>query len=112
MRMINGIEIKAKKFAYDGCHKIYLIDNMEAEKEAKKYGYKIYNIKKLVDCYIYSCSLRFISRWDENITSIVDQFAEEVVFEGFDISNDTTSDVYEITINENKIKLKMFEFYR
>ena len=29
---INGIEITAKHFVYDGCHKIYLI-NSEADRE-------------------------------------------------------------------------------
>ena len=30
------VEITAKKFAYDGCHKIYLINDKVAEKEAKE----------------------------------------------------------------------------
>lgn len=111
MRMINGIEIKAEKFAYDGCHKIYLIDNAEAEKEAKKYDYKVYDIKDLIECYVYSCSLRFIECWDENFTSIVEQFAEEVIFDEFDIPEDICSDVYEATVKGNRLELKMMKEY-
>ena len=37
---INGIEITAKEFAYDGCHKIYLIESQEQRDEADSYGYK------------------------------------------------------------------------
>ena len=41
---INGKEVTAKKFAFEGCHKIYVIDTPEEEAQALKYGYDIYPI--------------------------------------------------------------------
>ena len=77
---INGIEIKAQYFAYDGCHKIYLIESDEQKNEAEGYGYTIYPIANIQDAYENSCSLKFISSWDLN-TRYVRQF-EDAVFEG------------------------------
>ena len=51
-------------FAYDGCHKIYILANEEEEDYAKKRGYDIYPIYKLQEIYKNSCPLRFISSWD------------------------------------------------
>ena len=33
---INGKEVTAKKFAFEGCHKIYVIDTPEEEAQALK----------------------------------------------------------------------------
>lgn len=60
---VNGIEIKGNLIAYDGCHKIYIIEDEEDEKRAKKLGYLIYPIKNLQKIYELSCELRFISNW-------------------------------------------------
>lgn len=70
---INGKEIKAKQFAYDGCHKIYLIEDTDDLKEAKDIGYDIYDIKLLKETYDDSCSLRFINNW-KLTEQIVPQF--------------------------------------
>lgn len=70
---INGKEIKAKQFAYDGCHKIYLIEDTDDLKEAKDIGYDIYDIKLLKETYDGSCSLRFINNW-KLTEQIVPQF--------------------------------------
>jgi len=76
---INGIEITAKEFAYDGCHKIYLIESQEERDEADSYGYKIYPINEIADKFDNSCSLRFIDTW--SLDSIVPQFEERVHIE-------------------------------
>jgi len=60
---INGKNIDGKKFAYDGCHKIYVIEDKKDEKEAIDLCYSILNIKKLPETYYKSCPLRFISNW-------------------------------------------------
>ncbi|MFA7709926.1 MAG: hypothetical protein WCY30_02340 [Candidatus Neomarinimicrobiota bacterium] len=60
---INGIKIKAKEFAYDECHKIYLIDLLAEKKDAIGFGYIIYPIEKLPDIWERACPLRFIRRW-------------------------------------------------
>lgn len=70
---INGKEIKAKQFAYDGCHKIYLIEDTDDLKDAKDIGYDIYDIKLLKETYDDSCSLRFINNW-KLTEQIVPQF--------------------------------------
>lgn len=70
---INGKEIKAKQFAYDGCHKIYLIEDTDDLKEAKGIGYDIYDIELLKETYDDSCSLRFINNW-KLTEQIVPQF--------------------------------------
>ncbi|MBE6139316.1 MAG: hypothetical protein E7174_02265 [Firmicutes bacterium] len=75
---INGIEINAKKFAYDRCHKIYLLEDLKDEEDASYYDYEILNIKDLADTYKNSCSLRFISNWKLDKV-IVKQF-EDAIF--------------------------------
>lgn len=65
---VNGVEIVGKYFAYDKCHKIYIIEDKEDMKQAKKYGYSIYciaynNENYLEQAYNNSCELRFISNW-------------------------------------------------
>lgn len=46
---INNVEVVGNKFAYDGCHKIYIIEDMEDEQKAIDCGYEIFNISELVD---------------------------------------------------------------
>ena len=75
---INGHEVKAKRFAFDGCHKIYLLESKEDVKSAKETGYTMYPIKMLEETYEDSCGLRFISNWSLT-TNFVHQF-EDAVF--------------------------------
>ena len=77
---INNAEITSKHFAYDGCHKIYLIESDQDEKEAFEIGYQILPIKDIKQTYKDSCSLKFISNWQLNKT-IVSQF-ENAKFTG------------------------------
>lgn len=74
---INGKEITAKKFAFDGCHKIYLLDTTAQATEARLSGYRIHSIAKLKEAYNGSCGLKFISDWA--LESYVSQF-EEAIF--------------------------------
>lgn len=78
MIVINGIEIKEKKVAYDGCHKLYVVRNNE--KEMKGYGYEIHPIEEIAGLYANSCPLRFIE-YSDDCERIVPQFTKEVVFE-------------------------------
>lgn len=59
---INGIETSAKEFAYDGCHKIYLIEDSEDFQEARM-TYQIIPISLLQRKFEDSCGLQFISNW-------------------------------------------------
>lgn len=62
-----------KFFAYEGCHKIYLLENKEQLEEAEKYLYNIFSIDSLLEIYEDSCSLRFINFWDLNKPSLIPQ---------------------------------------
>ncbi len=76
---INNTTTTAKKFAFDGCHKIYLLESRKDETEARAIGYSILPISELQDAYDSSCGLRFISNW-QLTTSFVHQF-DEATFE-------------------------------
>lgn len=80
--IINGNVIdedSIKEFAYDGCHKIYLIEDSKDKEEALKIGYNLISINLLEETYEDSCSLKFISNWKLS-KSYVGQF-EEANFE-------------------------------
>jgi hypothetical protein len=70
---INNIPTTAKEFAYDGCHKIYLLESEKDKQEALKCGFEIKPISELKDTYLNSCGLVFISSWDLH-TQFVKQF--------------------------------------
>ena len=63
---VNGIEIVGNKFAYDGCHKIYIIEDKEDERKALSRGYTLLPIEKLEMTYQSSCPLKFIHNWKLN----------------------------------------------
>ena len=75
---INGHKITEKQFAYEGCHKIYLIANDEQRDQALSLNYHILPIEDIEETFIGSCPLRFIDTWD--FKSIVAQ-GEEAIFE-------------------------------
>ena len=60
---INGKKVTQKQFAYDGCHKIYLLDDETDVKEALACDYEIHDISKLQETFYASCGLRFIHNW-------------------------------------------------
>lgn len=76
---INGKEVLGTKFAYDGCHKIYIIEDDKDLMEALNFNYDIFPIGKLEDTYNKSCPLKFISNWKLN-NCYVPQF-EDAKFE-------------------------------
>lgn len=61
---INNLEVKAKQFAYDDCHKIYIIEDDEDLLDAKRANYTILPIEKIEETYKNSCELRFIYNWN------------------------------------------------
>lgn len=76
---VNGMEIIGSKFAYDGCHKIYIIEDEVDERKALELGYDIFIMDELEDAWNNSCELRFISNWKLN-KDYVKQF-ENATFE-------------------------------
>jgi len=75
---INGQETHAKEFAFDGCHKIYLIEDKMDLNEANMV-YDILPISLIEKAFNESCGLQFISNW-KLTKRFVDQF-EEACFE-------------------------------
>lgn len=78
--IINKQEVTQQKFAFDECHKFYLLDNDEQENEALNLGYVIYSIEQLPREFWNSCPLRFIQNW-KTFEHIVQQCEEVVTFE-------------------------------
>jgi hypothetical protein len=54
----------AKEFAFDDCHKIYILETPEEKAEAVDAGYSVFPIDELEDMYDGSCPLRFVSFWN------------------------------------------------
>lgn len=77
---INNNKITAKQFAWDTCHKIYLINTKKDKKTCLEYGYELFPIEELEEAYANSCSLRFIGQGDLQLPYIVNQF-ENAIFE-------------------------------
>ena len=48
---INGQTVNGDKFAYDNCHKIYIIEDQTDIEEAKEIGYDVYPIENLKEIY-------------------------------------------------------------
>lgn len=83
MVKINDIEIKQKQFVFDGCHKIYLVDESDlADCESKGYDLKkdLFPIDQIAKVFWNTCSLRFIETW-KDYKHIVPQCEEFVMFE-------------------------------
>lgn len=76
---VNGKEINGNKVAYDGCHKIYILEDEEDIKEAVELEYAVLDIRQLKEIYNDACPLRFISNWKLD-KSYVKQ-CEEAIFE-------------------------------
>ena len=76
---VNRTAIKGIGFAFDGCHKIYIVANEAESNEAKEMGYQIYPLDRLPYIWRDSCPLRFISSWDLE-TYFVKQ-GEDAIFE-------------------------------
>lgn len=77
---INDYYTNSEHFAWDGCHKIYLLNPYDTEQyaEAQQGGYHICRIDELPETWDISCPLRFISTWD--LERVIPQCTEEVIF--------------------------------
>lgn len=70
MRIKHNLEVKGEMFAYDGCHKIYILEDNSDLLEALRDGYRVHSIKDLEKIYKNSCELKFISNWKLNATYV------------------------------------------
>ena len=68
----------ATQFAFDGCHKIYLLHDGETRTDVERIWpgtNNIYPIEKLEETYRNSCPLTFISTWQ--LQPVIEQFEDE-----------------------------------
>ena len=75
---INGVTMRATEFAYDLCHKIYLIETPEDRERLMDYGYSeddgtILPTSELPRAWRETCPLRFISPADVSFPDYVEQ---------------------------------------
>lgn len=78
--IINNQKVNGIGFAYDGCHKIYILESEEDVNEAREIGYEIHPLRLIKSKYNFSCDLRFISDWKLK-KRYVSQF-EKAIFKG------------------------------
>lgn len=81
---INGVPVDppATEFAYDGCHKVYLIRSPEERAIMEGYGYgeddsDIWPIRELPAVWAETCGLRFISSADLTVRYAEQQFSDD-----------------------------------
>ena len=77
--IINNKQTTATHFAFDNCHKIYILESEKDKEEAVKFNYSILPMVEIEETYNKSCCLRFIKNW-QLTTCFVGQF-ETAVFE-------------------------------
>lgn len=79
MLKINGKEIVGTRYAYDMCHKFYIIEDEKDYEDARGLGYNVFDIENIELDWKTSCDLRFIENWKLDKT-YVRQF-EDAIFE-------------------------------
>jgi hypothetical protein len=87
---ISNHKIKATHYFYDGCHKIYLIEDDQDKQNFFNMGWTeldIYPINTIIDTYECACPLKFIQTC--KLETIVPQCIKQVTF---------TTDTEKITI--------------
>lgn len=73
---INGEPVEATHFAFDGCHKLYLIDSSKSHATMSGYGYSAEDIRpvsELAQVWEQTCPLRFIHWADLRSPDVVPQ---------------------------------------
>lgn len=78
MLYIDNKPVEATEFAFEGCHKFYVVDNDHDRAEMVGYGYDIYPISALQRYWDDSeCGLRFIHSTDLDRPALVPQFPDD-----------------------------------
>lgn len=73
---VNGKHIMSNGyFAYDGCHKIYILEDKNDIATAMEYGFRLYPTLELKSTFEKSCELKFIHNMKLNKT-YVKQFSD------------------------------------
>lgn len=95
---INGKPFEAEQFGFDGCHKFYLCDTEEGQRQLERYGYDFYPIEELPYEWVNSCPLRFISSGDLGM-NYVNQ-CEPAEFEGWYLPSDLKKELRIMAIEQ------------
>ena len=84
MLKINGKEVKNNgAYAFDNCHKFYILENDNEKFKALEFGYEIYPIQHLVTDLKNSCPLRFINSFNlENTYLLQGEESVEIEING------------------------------
>jgi hypothetical protein len=61
---VEAIEASDLRLAFDGCHKIYLIQSQAEADDAEQYGYGIYDAAMIRTLIASSCFLVYVHAWD------------------------------------------------
>lgn len=101
MIKINGVEINAKNYFFDGCHKFYFIEGEKAKEHFFNNNWEesdIFPIEQLDKDFWNSCSLRFIDSYNgdtDTFKSVIPQCEKVVTFEinGHEIVEDFENDI-------------------
>ena len=89
-----------RNYAYDNCHKHYIIRNNKEMEEAKSYGYDIKPLCELPSTWSNSCGLEMIDFWDvENIVCPV--LIMQCVQDHVNIYNNELDTVIEVDSRDN-----------
>ena len=64
LAQINGEKVEADRFAWDGCHKIYMMETPADVEQFLDLGYTLFPVEELPEVWDLSCWLRFISSGD------------------------------------------------
>lgn len=80
---IHAIETSEMPLAWDGCHKIYFLQNDARHAQAVEYGYTIHPAPELRQLISDSCGLAYVSRWGFDNSDFdhpwnIDQGAEDI----------------------------------
>lgn len=60
---LQHIEQMPHQIAFDGCHKLYVLDSPAAIEDAVDIGYDLYPAAQVRDLIAQSCGLVFVNRW-------------------------------------------------
>ena len=84
MLKINGKEVKNNgAYAFDNCHKFYILENDNEKFKALELGYEICPIQHLVTDLESSCPLRFINSFNlENTYLLQGEESVEIELDG------------------------------
>ena len=93
-KYINGLFVSAFAFAFDGCHKIYLVEDDYDYNKMRSLGYAIYDIEELPMAWVDTCPLRFINSADLNRTYVPQ--CTPAHFEGWNIDIKTKLELDEL----------------